>query len=138
MQRKEQKVVQSKRSSPKRLHPIQWQGWILSSFMMLCLIFHTAIIINRKNWRITIKLHFENLSIFLKYERTHMLGRLPSSPCSFLFTFQWRPTSSPQRTHFLNDPQAYQRVTKISEVLYCQLTRRRFAKRKFLKLWMLF
>ena len=25
------------------------------SFMMVCLIFHTAIIINRKNWRITIK-----------------------------------------------------------------------------------
>ena len=26
--------------------------------MMVCLIFHTAITINRKNWRITIKLHF--------------------------------------------------------------------------------
>ena len=35
--------------------------------------------INRKNWRITIKLHFENLSIFLKKsERTHILG--PSHP----------------------------------------------------------
>ena len=33
---------------------IHWQDWILSSFMMVCLIFHTAIIINRKIWRITI------------------------------------------------------------------------------------
>ena len=49
--------------------------------MMVCLIFHTVIIINRKNWRITTKLHFENFNIF--YE--------PS-----LF-----PT---QRTYFLNDP----------------------------------
>ena len=45
---------------------------------MVCLTFHTAIIINRKNWRITIKLHFENLSIlFSKSERTHMLRPLP-------------------------------------------------------------
>ena len=43
--------------------------------MMIRLIFHTAIIINRKNWRTTVKLHFENLSIFFeKSERTHMLG----------------------------------------------------------------
>ena len=43
--------------------------------MMVCLIFHSAIIINKKIWRITIKIHFENLSIFfLKSERTHMLG----------------------------------------------------------------
>ena len=30
------------------------------------LIFHTAIIINTKTWRIIIKLHFENISIFFK------------------------------------------------------------------------
>ena len=49
--------------------------------MMVCLIFHTTIIINRKNWRITIKLHFKNLSIsFKKSERTHMLGPPPSFP----------------------------------------------------------
>ena len=34
--------------------------------MMVCLIFHTEITINRKNWRITTKLHLENLKIFLK------------------------------------------------------------------------
>ena len=33
--------------------------------MMVCSIFHTAIIINAKNWRKTVKLHFENLSSFL-------------------------------------------------------------------------
>ena len=67
---------------------------------MVCL-FHTTIIINRKNWRITIKLHFENLSIFfLKSERTYMLGTpLP------LFAFaRFSMTSPPQRTHFLNNP----------------------------------
>ena len=58
MQRKERKVVQSKNG----WHAIHWQDWILQSFMMVCLIFHTAIIINRKNWRITIKLHFENFA----------------------------------------------------------------------------
>ena len=55
--------------------------------MMVCLLFHTAIIINRKNWRITIKLNFENLSnFFKKSEHTHMPG--PLSPCLFYFTFQ--------------------------------------------------
>ena len=40
--------------------------------IMVCLIFHVAIIIDRKNWRITIKLHFENFSIFFKKsKRTH-------------------------------------------------------------------
>ena len=52
--------------------------------MMVCLIFHTAAIINRKNWVITIKLHLKNLSIFLKSERTHMLGPLPP-PLTFPF-----------------------------------------------------
>ena len=64
------------------------------SFVMFCLIFHTVIIINRKNWR-TIKLHFENLSIFFK-KRTYTHARtLPPSPCSFLFTFQWIPPPTP-------------------------------------------
>ena len=65
--------------------------WILQpTFMMVCLIFYTAIMIKRKNWRITIKLHFENLNIFLKKRTsTHMLGS--PSPCSFLFAFQWPP-----------------------------------------------
>ena len=68
--------------------------------MMVCLIFHTAIITNRKNWRITMKLHFENLSIFfLKSERTQMLGPSPS-PCSFLFAFQWLPPSLPSTKVF--------------------------------------
>ena len=44
--------------------------------MMVCLIFHTAIITNKKNWRITIKLHLENLSIFLK-KRTYPHARTP-------------------------------------------------------------
>ena len=83
---------------------IHWQDWILSSFMMVCLIFHTAIIINRKNWRISIKLHFENLSIFFKKsECTHMLGPLPMFifvcfsmtsppfPSSTNVLFEWPP-----------------------------------------------
>ena len=63
--------------------------------MMVCLIFHTAIIVYRKNWKITIKLYFENFRFFLKKANVHVstlglplvLG--PSSPCSFLVTFQW-------------------------------------------------
>ena len=57
-------------------HLTHWQHWILYSFMMVCLIFHTAMIINRKNWWINIKLHFENLSMFFfwKSELTHVLG----------------------------------------------------------------
>ena len=56
---------------------------------MICLIFHTLplFIINRKNWRITVKLHFENLSIFLKKANVYTHAKTPS-PCSFLFTFQ--------------------------------------------------
>ena len=39
-------------------------------------------LLNRKNWRITIKFHFKNLSIFFKKsERTHMLGPPPSPVC---------------------------------------------------------
>ena len=61
--------------------------------MIVCLIFHTAIIINSKNWCITIKLYFENLRIFFK-KRTYTHD--PASP------------SPPQRIffshNFLNDP----------------------------------
>ena len=79
----------------KRSHSIHWQDWMFQFFTMFCLIFHTVIIINRKNWRITIKLHFENLSIFFK-KRTYIHARtLPPSPCSFLFTFQWIPPPTP-------------------------------------------
>ena len=49
--------------------------------MMICLIFHTAIIINRKNWRVTVKLHFENLSIFFFKKRTYTQARTPPTPC---------------------------------------------------------
>ena len=87
---------------------------------MVYLIFHTAIIINRKNWRITIKLHFENIDIsFKESERTHVLERgrrkwegcqwksnkneqRERSLCLFWFAFQWPPQF--QRTYFLNDP----------------------------------
>ena len=59
------------------------------SFVMFCLIFHTVIIINRKNWR-TIKLHFENLSIFFKKnERTHILG--PLLPLFIFVCFSMTP-----------------------------------------------
>ena len=54
------------------------------------LIFHTVIIINSKNWR-TIKLHFENLSIFFKKnERTHILG--PLLPLFIFVCFSMTPT----------------------------------------------
>ena len=94
----------------KQSHVIHWQYWILQSFMMVCLIFHTTIIINRKNWGINVKLHFENLSIFFS-ERTHMLEPPHPPPlprlCSLLFAFQW-PSSltslPPRRTYLLNVP----------------------------------
>ena len=44
---------------------------------MVCLIFHTVIIIHLKNLRITIKLHFKNLSIFLKKNQTYAHARTP-------------------------------------------------------------
>ena len=62
------------------------------SFVMFCLIFHTVIIINRKNWRITIKLHFENLSIFFK-KRTYTHARTPS-PVRFYSLFNGFPLPS--------------------------------------------
>ena len=89
---KRTKVVLSKKGWRKRSCAIQWQDWILSSFMTLCLIFHTAILINRKKWRITIKLYFENLSIFLKKRAyTHARAKTPPPPVCFCsFAFQWR------------------------------------------------
>ena len=73
--------------------------------MMVYSIFHTAIIINRKNWRTTIKLHFENLRIFFfKSERTHMLrpplplfafvrfSMTPSLPSSTNVLLEWPPS----------------------------------------------
>ena len=66
--------------------------------MMVCLIFHTAIIIKRKNWRITIKLHFENLSIFFKKANVHKCDDdLPPPPVHF-----WSFFNDP--LYFLNDP----------------------------------
>ena len=62
---------------------------------------NTAILINRKNWRITIKLQFENHRIFFKKsERTHKLG--PPPPVRFCSLFN--DPSSPPQTYFLNDP----------------------------------
>ena len=71
--------------------------------MMICLIFHTAIIINRKNCRVTIKLHFENLSIFFKKKRRYTRARTPF-PLFVFVCFSMIPLSPPQRTYFLNDP----------------------------------
>ena len=64
---------------------------------MVCLIFHTAIIINRKNWRITIKLHFENLWIF-KEIRTYTHARNPSPPIRFCLLFNGPPSLLNERT----------------------------------------
>ena len=69
---------------------------------MVCLIFHTAIIINRKNWRRTRKLHFEKLSIFFK-KRTHTYARTPH-PLFVFVCFSMTLPPPPQRTYFLNDP----------------------------------
>ena len=62
-----------------RSHSIHWQDWIFQFFTMVCLVFHTVIIINRKNWRITTKLPFENLSIFFK-SQTHAHARTTYFP----------------------------------------------------------
>ena len=66
---------------PKQSHSIHWQDIILQVFTMVCLIFHTVIKINRKKWRITTKLHFENLSNFLK-KQTYAHARIPPPPPS--------------------------------------------------------
>ena len=71
---------------------------------MVYLIFHTAIIINRKNWRKTIKVHFKNPRIFFK-KRTYTHARTPPCPVRFCSLFNdFPPLSSPQQTYFLNDP----------------------------------
>ena len=76
--------------------------WILSSFMMICLIFDTAIITNRKNWRTTIKLHFENFSIFLKtWTYTH--ARTSPPPVRFCSLFNDHPLPL-FNERALNDP----------------------------------
>ena len=63
--------------------------------MLVCVKFHAAIIINNKNWRITIKLHFENLIIFFyKSERTHMLGPAPPLFVFVRFSMIPRPPST--------------------------------------------
>ena len=136
---KNKKLCKVKKGWRKRSHAIQWQDWILSSFMMLCLIFHTAFIINRKNWRITIKFHFKNLSIFLKSERKLKLGPPPPRVrfCSFFNDAHPLPLLSSMYVLF-EWPLNIQWVTKISEALYCQLTCQRFVKSTFLKLWTLF
>ena len=59
--------------------------------MMVCLIFHTAIIINRKNRRISIKLHFENLSIFFFKKRKYTHARIPPLPVRFSSLFKDPP-----------------------------------------------
>ena len=69
---------------------------------MVCLIFHTAIIINRKNWRRTRKLHFEELSIFFLKANAYICQD-PSPPVCFCLLFN-DPPPPPQRTYFLNDP----------------------------------
>ena len=66
---------------------------------MVCLIFHINIIINRKNWRITIKLFFKK-----KSERTQMPGLPSPLPVHFCSLFNDPRPSPPQRTYFLNDP----------------------------------
>ena len=87
----------------KQLYAIHWQDWILQSFMMVCLIFHTAIIINRKNWRITIKLHFENVSnfFFKKWMYTH--ARTPLALIVFVH-FSMMPPSLLDKLTFCTAP----------------------------------
>ena len=84
--------------------------------MIFCLIFHTAIIINRKNRRITLKLHFEDLSIFFK-NRTYANARTPHPLC-VLLAFQWpHPPLSSMKVCFLNDPKV--KLVFTSEKLRC-------------------
>ena len=63
------------------------------------LIFHTAIIINRKNWRITIKLYLENLSIFFFKKWTYTHARTPPPLVLFVFVrFSMTPPLLNERT----------------------------------------
>ena len=88
--------------------------------MMVCLIFHTVIITNRKNWIITIKLHFENLIrkfwrptppptlvllVFVRFSVNPPPLTPPPTPPHPRF-------SPPQRTYILNDPFALSKVQR--------------------------
>ena len=66
---------------------------------MVCLIFHIGIIINRKNWKIAIKLHFENLSMFF-LKRTYTHVRTPLPPVRFCSLFN-DPSPIPSSTNVL-------------------------------------
>ena len=86
--------------------------------MMVCLIFHTAITINRKNWKTTIKLYLENLGIFFK-KRTYTHAMTPLPLFIFVCFSMTAPPSPPQRTYFLNDPfskQLRKMLVKLEEV----------------------
>ena len=52
------------------------------------------IMINRNNWRITIKLHFENISFFLK-KRMYTHARTPPPPVCFCSLFNDPPPPPP-------------------------------------------
>ena len=67
---------------------------------MVYLIFHTVIIINRKNWRITIKLHFENLCILKK--RTYIHARTPPLPVHFCSLFNDPPPLLNKHTFWMS------------------------------------
>ena len=70
------------------------------SFTMVRLIFHTAIIINMKNWKITIDFILKISGFFLK-KRTYTHARTPL----FIFVrFSMTALLPSQRTYFLNDP----------------------------------
>ena len=82
---------------------------------MVCLIFHAAILINRKNWRTTIKLHFENLSIFLKKSNVHTCSEPPPLHLFVFVRFSVTLPSPPQQTYFLIDPYKIYVVVPITE-----------------------
>ena len=68
--------------------------------MMVCLIFHTAITINRKNWKTTIKLYLENLGIFFK-KRTYTHAMTPLPLFIFVCFSMTAPPSLPSSTNVL-------------------------------------
>ena len=69
----------------KRSHRIHWQDWILQFFTMVCLIFHTVIIINRKKWRITINFILK-ISVFFT-EIFFLLSILNFLKCTLISFF---------------------------------------------------
>ena len=85
--------------------------------MIVCLIFHTAFIINRKNWRISIKLNFKNISIFfLKWTYTND-SPSPTHPVHFCSLFNDPLLPSPQWTYFLNDPYVF--LCNVLQLIFC-------------------